>query len=66
VFDALNEVRSEVMHDPASMVDAIRKRPFLLSVYSSCTATVENEGHVFGEGLTAADKKALTAFLATI
>ena len=44
----------------------IRKRRFLLDVYSSCTATVENEGHRFGEGLSAADKKALTAFLATI
>ena len=66
VFTALSDVRAEVLKDPNSMIDAIRKRPFLLDVYSSCTATVENEGHRFGEGLSASDKKALTAFLATI
>ncbi|HEY6642530.1 hypothetical protein [Povalibacter sp.] len=66
VFTALNEVRTEIVKDPAAMVDEIRKRPFLLEVYSSCTATVENQGHRFGEGLSATDKKALTAFLATI
>jgi hypothetical protein len=66
VFTALNEVRTEIMKDPAAMVDEIRRRPFLLDAYSSCTAKVENQGHEFGEGLSAADKKALTAFLATI
>ena len=48
------------------MVEAMRKRPELLEVYSSCSARVENDGHRFGEGLPAADKKALTAFLATL
>ncbi|HMN43732.1 MAG TPA: hypothetical protein PKE27_04135 [Povalibacter sp.] len=66
LFTALNEVRAEVMKDPATMVDEIRRRPFLLEAYSSCTAIVENEGHRFGEGLPAKDKQALTAFLATI
>lgn len=66
VLHALNEIREEVIRDPARMVDEIRERPYLLQVYSSCTATVENEGHRFGEGLSAADKKALIAFLATI
>jgi hypothetical protein len=66
VLQALHEIREEVIRDPNKMVDEIRKRPYLLSVYGSCTATVENEGHRFGEGLSAADKKALTAFLATI
>lgn len=66
VFAALGEIRAEVVKDPASMVEEIRKRPFLLDVYSSCLATVENEGHRFGEGLSASDKKALAAFLATI
>ena len=65
-FDALNEIRAQVLRDPSSMVGEIRKRPELLQVYSSCTATVENEGHRFGEGLPDADKKALTAFLATL
>ncbi len=54
------------MRRPAQMVEAVRKHPDLLVVYSSCTADVENDGHRFGEGLTAADKLALTAFLATI
>jgi hypothetical protein len=63
---ALNEVRNEVLRDPARMVEEIRERPFLLDVYSACTAAVENEGHRFGEGLSSSDKKALTAFLATI
>lgn len=35
-------------------------------LYLSSTALVENEGHRFGEDLSAADKKALTAFLATL
>lgn len=66
VLQALHEIREEVSRDPNKMVDEVRKRPYLLNVYSSCMATVENEGHRFGEGLSAADKKALTAFLATI
>ena len=66
MFAALNEVREEVVRAPAQMVDAVRKHPDLLVVYSSCTADVENEGHRFGEGLPAADKLALTAFLATL
>ena len=32
----------------------------------TCTQTVENDGHRFGEDLPEADKKALTAFLATL
>ncbi len=65
-FKDLNEVRTEIMKDPAVMVDEIRKRPKLLEVYSSCMEKIENRGHRFGEGLSAADKQALTAFLATI
>ena len=66
VFQALHEIRAEVIRDPAKMVDEIRKRPYLLEVYGSCNATVENAGHRFGEGLAEKDKQALTAFLATI
>lgn len=66
VLKALNEIRDAALHDPQTLVDEIRKRSFLLDVYGSCTASVENEGHRFGEGLPASDKKALTAFLATI
>jgi hypothetical protein len=66
VLTALNEIREEALHDPASLVEGLRKRPDLIQVYSACGAVVENEGHRFGEGLPASDKKALTAFLATI
>jgi hypothetical protein len=38
----------------------------LLDLYATCTAAVENDGHRFGEGLSNDDKKALTAFLATL
>jgi hypothetical protein len=38
----------------------------LLARYATCTADVENGGHRFGEDLLPQDKKALTAFLATL
>jgi len=38
----------------------------LFNVYDTCTADVENAGHPFGESLSAEDKAALTAFLATL
>ena len=47
-------------------MDAVKARPRLLTVYSSCTADIENEGHRFGEDLPDRDKKALIAFLATL
>ncbi|MCC2663257.1 MAG: hypothetical protein K0S35_1179, partial [Geminicoccaceae bacterium] len=34
--------------------------------YSNSRARIENAGHRFGEDLSDADKKALTAFLATL
>ncbi len=40
--------------------------PLLSRLYSTCTATVENAGHRFGEALAQDDKRALTAFLATL
>ena len=52
---------------PNGLVDALKARPYLVKqVYSACTAEIENEGHRFGEDLSDADKKALTAFLATL
>ena len=66
VFADVNSIRESVVKDPASLVNEIRNRPYLLEVYGSCTATVENAGHLFGEGLPASDKNALTAFLATL
>jgi hypothetical protein len=66
VFADLNSIRDSVVNDPGSLVNEIRNRPYLLEVYGSCAATIENAGHTFGDGLSAADKKALTAFLATL
>ncbi len=40
--------------------------PELREIYSNSMAFVENQGHTFGEDLSAGDKKALTAFLATL
>jgi hypothetical protein len=48
-------------------VDILREqRDFLSANYESCDQLVENEGHRFGEDLSDADKKAVTAFLATL
>ena len=67
VLSDLQAIGNEILGKPASLVDAIRGRPYLVKeVYSSCTAEIENVGHRFGEDLPEADKKALTAFLATL
>jgi hypothetical protein len=39
---------------------------FIQKNYETCTQTVENDGHRFGEDLPELDKKALTAFIATL
>jgi hypothetical protein len=52
--------------DPQAVVDTLSDRPGVLRRYLSCTAEIENGGHRFGEGLSDADKRALTAFLATL
>jgi hypothetical protein len=66
VVAELQSLSSEVLKDPQELVNAIKKRPILLEVYSSCLAEVENDGHPFGEGLSDKEKKALIAFLATL
>lgn len=63
----LKAIAGEVASQPTGLVEALKKRPYLVKqVYSSCMAEVENEGHRFGEDLPDADKKALIAFLATL
>ncbi len=62
----LRSVTQEIAKDPEKLVDAIRRYPRLIEVYSSCTADIENQGHPFGQDLTEQDKKALIAFLATV
>ena len=42
------------------------KSDFIQKNYETCTQVVENEGHRFGEDLSELDKKALTAFIATL
>ncbi len=62
----LRSVTQEIAQDPEKLVDAIRRYPRLLEIYSSCTADIENQGHPFGQDLSEQDKKALIAFLATV
>ncbi len=62
----LTAVTSEIAKDPERLVDAIRRYPHLVEIYSSCTDIIENKGHPFGEDLPDRDKKALIAFLATL
>jgi hypothetical protein len=62
----LHAVTGEIAKDPEQLVDAVKRYPRLVEVYSSCTADIENTGHRFGEDLSDADKKALIAFLATL
>lgn len=62
----LRAITEEIAKDPEKLVEAIRRHPRLLEIYSSCTADIENQGHPFGETLSDQDKKALIAFLATL
>jgi hypothetical protein len=56
-----------VIEDPEQLIGIARDRlPLLGRLYSTCTSTVENAGHRFGEDLPDNDKRALTAFLATL
>jgi hypothetical protein len=63
----LQAIADEVLKHPARFVDILREqRDFLSANYETCTEESENGGHRFGEDLSDADKKALTAFLATL
>jgi hypothetical protein len=63
----LEAIADEILKQPARFVDILREqRDFLSANYETCTQEIENEGHRFGEDLSEADKKALTAFLATL
>jgi hypothetical protein len=67
VLADLRAIAGEIAGRPNGLVEALKTRPYLVrDVYSACTAEIENAGHRFGEDLPAADKKALTAFLATL
>ena len=63
----LQAMADEVLKHPARFVEILREqRDFFSANYETCTQEIENEGHRFGEDLSEADKKALTAFLATL
>jgi len=63
----LQAIADDVMKQPSRFVEILReKRDFLSANYQTCTQEIENEGHRFGEDLSEADKRALTAFLATL
>jgi len=67
IFKDLQGITKEVVSQPNGLIEALKKRPYLVKqIYSSCFAEIENGGHRFGEDLSDADKKALTAFLATM
>ncbi len=63
----LQAIADDLLKHPARFVDVLReKRQFVQKNYDTCLDVVENGGHRFGEDLSAADKQALTAFLATL
>jgi hypothetical protein len=63
----LQAIADDVLKNPARFVDVLKERSaFIQKYYETCTQTVENDGHRFGEDLPEADKKALIAFLATL
>jgi hypothetical protein len=63
----LQAIADDVQKNPARFVDVLKERSaFIQKYYETCTQTVENDGHRFGEDLPEADKKALIAFLATL
>ena len=63
----LQAIADEILKQPLRFVDVLNdKRDFIDANYQTCTQAIENEGHRFGEDLSEADKKALTAFLATL
>jgi len=67
IVPELQAIASDVRKNPARFVDVLKERSaFIQKNYETCTQIVENEGHRFGEDLPEADKKALTAFLATL
>lgn len=63
----LKAIAAEVLTNPTRFVEILRtKSAFIGKYYQTCMQVVENEGHRFGEDLSESDKKALTAFLATL
>lgn len=67
LLPTLQAMADEILKQPSRFVDILReRRDFISANYETCSQEIENEGHRFGEDLSEADKKALTAFLATL
>ena len=67
LLPTLQAMADEIIKNPSRFVDILREqRDFISTNYQSCTEEIENQGHRFGEDLSDADTKALTAFLATL
>jgi hypothetical protein len=65
--DALRALLLEVLADPSGAIDTLFDHAELIrALYSNDTEIVENGGHRFGEDLSDAAKRDLTAFLATL
>ena len=63
----LTSMADELKKNPGALAQVVARNPRLAGeFYTSCSEDVENGGHRFGEGLSPEDKKALTAFLATL
>jgi hypothetical protein len=67
IIPELKATANQVLLNPTRFVEILMKKPaFIEKYYQTCSQIVENEGHRFGEDLSESDKKALTAFLATM
>ena len=66
--EMLKQLSAGLVSSPQMVVSQIGRDylPFIQRMYSNSTAAVENEGHTYGSALSPADKRALTAFLATL
>jgi hypothetical protein len=67
LLPTLQAIADDLLKQPGRFVEILReKRDFINANYETCKQEIENEGHRFGEDLSETDKKALTAFLATL
>ena len=67
IVEGIQAVLKEIIAHPENVISIVGDhRDFITRFYSNTTDLVENKGHRFGEDLSDSDKKALTAFLATL
>ena len=67
IVQELKDILKEIVDEPEDAVQNLgAHRDLLFRLYANSLADVENVGHRFGEDLSAADKKALIAFMATL